>query len=303
MFNEKEFETDLKRYLVFLETEKGLTINTIISYEQELKKFHAYLKEKGLNHCTLSETEAVDFIKIESIKGNSFATQAHLISTLKSFYKYLITEEKIDYHPIANIASPQKWKTLPKYLTIDQVTELLESPDLGKTNGLRDKAILELMYATGLRISEVINLKISNLYMEDTFLRVLGKGNKERVIPFGETARKYMADYLENSRPLLYKSISEDFVFLNHRGGKLTRQGLWKIIKGYGKKIGVAAVLTPHVLRHSFATHLLEKGADLRSIQMMLGHSSISTTEIYTYVAKKRVKQVYDRHHPRSSKR
>jgi len=300
MFIAKDFDTDLRRYLTFLETEKGLTHNTLLSYEQELKKFRLYLEAKGLNPCKLSENDAVEFIKSESIKGNSFATQAHLISALKSFYKYLIAEEKIDYNPISNIASPQKWKTLPKYLTIEQVAELLESPDLSKKNGMRDKAILELMYATGLRISEAIDLKISNLYMEESFLRVLGKGNKERVVPFGEKAKEYMVNYLENSRPLLIKKIPTDFVFLNNRGTKLSRTGMWKIVKGYGKKIGAAHILTPHILRHSFATHLLEKGADLRSIQMMLGHASISTTEIYTYVAKKRVKQVYDKYHPRS---
>ena len=300
MFNAKDFDTGFRRYLTYLETERGLSPNTLLSYEQELNKFRAYLEAKGLDPCKLSENDAVEFIKAESIKGNSFATQAHLISALKSFYKYLIAEEKIDYNPIANIASPQKWQTLPKYLTIEQVAELMESPDLSKKKGKRDKAILELMYATGLRISEVIHLKMSNLYMEDGFLRVLGKGNKERVVPFGEKAKEYMENYLENSRPLLLKKVPTDFVFLNNRGTKLSRMGMWKIVNGYGKKIGVGHILTPHVLRHSFATHLLEKGADLRSIQMMLGHASISTTEIYTYVAKKRVKQVYDKYHPRS---
>ncbi len=301
MFNRQTFESDLNRFLSFIGIEKGLAENTRLSYEQELKKFSSYLEDQRLDHCKISETEAVEFIKSESMKGQSFATQAHLISVLKNFYKYLIGEEKIDYNPISTIASPQQWKTLPKYLTIEQVTELLESPDVTQAFGKRDKAILELMYATGLRISEVSNLKMSNLYMEDNFLRVLGKGNKERVIPFGETAREHLQDYLENSHPKLLKGKPSDFVFLNRNGGQLSRIGLWKIIKGYGKKVGVASILTPHVLRHSFATHLLEMGADLRSIQMMLGHASISTTEIYTYVAKKRVKQVYDKYHPRSS--
>jgi integrase/recombinase XerD len=243
----------------------------------------------------------VDFIKEESIKGNSFATQSHLISSLKSFYKYLIGEDRIDYNPISAIETPQKWKTLPKYLTIEQVSELLESPETDKPMGKRDKAILELIYATGLRISELGGLKMDNLHLDETFIRVLGKGSKERVIPFGETAKRYMKDYLENGRPSILKQKTGDFVFLNKDGEKLSRVGLWMIIKGYGKKIGVAHILTPHVLRHSFATHLLEKGADLRSIQMMLGHASISTTEIYTYVAKTRVKQVYDKYHPRSN--
>jgi integrase/recombinase XerD len=300
MFNAAEFETDLKQYLAFLEIEKGLAANTLLSYEQELRKFNRFLEKRGFDHRCLSEPGAVDFIKSQAAQPVSFATQAHLISVLKSFYKFLVGEEKIDYNPIALIASPKKWKALPKYLTLRQVSELLESPELTAPLGLRDKAILELMYATGLRVSEVSHLKLSNLYREEGFLRVLGKGSKERVVPFGDTAKEHLTQYLEKARPQLLTHKSSDFVFLNRDGGSLSRQGLWKVIKGYGRKIGVTAQLTPHVLRHSFATHLLEQGADLRSIQMMLGHSSISTTEIYTHVAKARVKQIYDRYHPRS---
>ena len=297
-----EFDTDFKRYLSYLEIEKGLARNSVMAYEQELNKFRLYIIETGLAHRHLSENDAMEFIKAESMKGSSFSTQAHLVSVLKNFYRYLIAEEKIDYNPAGSIASPKKWKTLPKYLTMDQVSELLETPDLSKSMGQRDKAILELMYATGLRISEVANLQMKNLYMQDNFIRVLGKGNKERVVPFGDTAGKYMEMYIKGGRSeqLKKKNQTSEYVFLNRLAGQLSRMGLWKIIKGYGVKVGVAEILTPHVLRHSFATHLLEQGADLRSIQMMLGHSSISTTEIYTYVAKKRVKQVYDRFHPRS---
>jgi integrase/recombinase XerD len=300
MFNKNEFETELKRYLTFLQMEKGLAENTLISYKQDLEKFGLYLYEKKLNHIDLPEHQALDFIKTESVKGSSFSTQAHLISVLKSFYKYLIAEDKMDYNPISNIASPKKWKTLPKYLTIDQVSQLLELPDLGKPIGQRDKAILELMYATGLRISEVIHLTFDHVYMEDNFLRVKGKGNKERVVPFGEKAREYLENYLTHARSLLLKHHLNDFIFLNRNGEPLSRQGLWKVIKGYARTLGVYSTLTPHTLRHSFATHLLEKGADLRSIQLMLGHSNISTTEIYTYVAKTRVKKIYDQYHPRS---
>jgi integrase/recombinase XerD len=303
MFNKQAFDSDLDKYLAFIGMEKGLSKNTRLAYEQELKKFRFYLDHRRLDHYKISETDAVEFIKTEAMKGQSFATQAHLISVLRNFYKYLIGEDKIDYNPLSAIDSPQQWKNLPRYLTIEQVTELLETPDLTKTFGKRDKAILELMYATGLRVSEVGGLKIGNLYMDDNFLRVMGKGSKERVIPFGEKAREHLRDYLENSRPKLLKGKTSDFVFLNRFGEKLSRIGLWMIIKGYGKKVGVASILTPHVLRHSFATHLLERGADLRSIQMMLGHSSISTTEIYTHIAKKRVKEIYDKYHPRSSEK
>jgi integrase/recombinase XerD len=295
-----DFERDLKRFLSYLEIEKGLARNTVISYEQELMKFYRYLKDTKLDYYRLTENDAVDFIKAESLRGNSFATQAHLVSVLKNFYKFLILEDKIDYNPLSAIAAPQQLKSLPKYLTIAQINRLLETPDTSKPLGQRDKAMLELMYATGLRMAEMINLEISNVYMEDSFVRVMGKGRKERVIPFGDEAKKHLLNYLNEGRIKLLKGKASEIVFLNFRGGQLSAMGVWKIIGKYAREVGVEKILTPHVLRHSFATHLLEQGADLRSIQMMLGHSSISTTEIYTYVAKKRVKQVYDQFHPRS---
>jgi integrase/recombinase XerD len=300
-FVKEEFKTDLKLYLAHQAFEKGLAANTLQSYEQELRKFAAYLESRRLHHCRLSDTDILDFLKAESMKGISLATQAHLLYALKSFYKYLIMEEKMDYNPVSPIEAPKKWKTLPRYLSMEQVSRLLESPDLSSPLGKRDKAILELMYATGLRISEVIHLEMNNLYMEDSFIRVIGKGSKERVIPFGEKAGDCLHQYLEHARPLLLKHMASEFVFLTIRGGKFSRSWLWRVIKAYGRKIDAGSALTPHTLRHSFATHLLENGADLRSIQMMLGHSSISTTEIYTYVAKKKVKEIYDKHHPRSA--
>ena len=303
MFDLNKFENNLKKYLVFLQMEKGLADNTLISYKQELEKLKKYLKKRDINHVELSELQAIDFIKSEATKGNSLSTQSHLLSASKSFYKYLISEDKIDYNPISNISFPKKWRVLPKYLTIIQVTELLNLPDMKKTFGKRDKAILELLYATGLRISELSHLKVENLYLNENFIRVLGKGNKERVIPFGEKAKKYLIYYLKNSRSLLLKNKNSEFIFLNRNGERISRQGLWKIIKQYGKKIGIHSIITPHILRHSFATHLLEKGADLRSIQMMLGHSSISTTEIYTFVARDKIKKIYDKYHPRSDKK
>jgi len=296
-------ERDIKNYLISLEIEKGLSENTVISYQQELKKLKKYLIKKKIDHLLFSEEQSISFIKSEAKKGQSSSTQSHLISVLRGFYNYLIAEDLIDYNPMSNISFPKKWKTLPKYMTIEEINKLLDAPDTKKQLGIRDKAILELMYATGLRISELINLNQGNIYIEENFLRVIGKGNKERVIPFGEKAKKSIKDYFKESRPLLLKNKKNDYVFVNRQGEKLSRQGLWKIIKRYGLKVGISSNMTPHILRHSFATHMVEKGADLRSVQMMLGHSSISTTEIYTYVARDKVKKIYDKYHPRDKKK
>lgn len=295
------FESQLQSYLIHLEMEKGLAANTILSYKQELEKFKHYLCRHKIDHVNLSEQQAIQYIKSEVIKGISISTQSHLISTLKGFYRYLIEEGKTDLNPLTGIDFPKKWKILPKYLTIEQVLSLLKLPDMTKILGIRDKAILELMYGTGLRISEVTFLKKENLFLDERFIRVMGKGNKERVIPLGEKTIKYLEIYLRESRSKILKENGISHVFLNRKGRQLTRQGLWKIVKAYGQKMGISRILTPHTLRHSFATHLVERGADLRSVQLMLGHSSISTTEIYTYISKDKVKKIYEKYHPRSS--
>ena len=251
----------------------------------------------------MSENDILDFVRQEGRRGGAVSSQAHLISVLKSFYRYLLKDECLDFNPLANVALPKKWLKLPNYLAIEEIFRLLDTPDIKTTIGKRDKAILELMYASGLRISEVVQLKLDDVYLDEGFLRVLGKGGKERIVPFGAKARDCLKDYLSTSRPALLKESKPAQVFLNYAGAMFTRQGLWKLIKAYGQKIGLASRLTPHVLRHSFATHLVEKGADLRSVQMLLGHSSIATTEIYTHLAKGQVKKVYDQFHPRSKKK
>ncbi len=300
MFDKDKFSSETSRYRVFLDIEKGLSGNTLSSYIGEMDKFERFLEKRSLNYLKITEEDILEFIKEESRKGQTAATQAHVISVLRSFYKYLIIDEKVDVNPAASISFPKKWKSIPKYLTKDEVVDLINAPDMSKKTGVRDRAILELMYATGLRISETIGLKFENIFLEDNFIRVMGKGSKERIVPFNDRAGEELVRYLNEARPNLVKDEKSDFVFINKNGGSLSRQGLWKIIKGYGIKIGMSGSLTPHMLRHSFATHLLEQGADLRSIQMMLGHSNISTTEIYTFVAKERVKKIYDKLHPRS---
>ena len=293
----------LDQFLFYLEFERGLAANTLLSYRQELDKFFSFLKKKNLQHLQLSENDILDFVRLQGRRGGAVASQAHLISVLKSFYRYLMKDECLESNPLAHVVLPKKWLVLPKYLTSEDIFRLLDAPEPGTVIGRRDKAILELMYASGLRISEVVQLKINDVYLEEGFLRVLGKGSKERIVPFGAKARDSLADYLSRSRPGLLKKTNPPQIFLNYAGAPFTRQGLWKMIGGYGRKVGLAGRLTPHVLRHSFATHLVENGADLRSVQMLLGHSSIATTEIYTHLAKGQVKKVYDQFHPRSKKK
>lgn len=293
----------LDHFLLYMEYERGLAANTILSYRQELEKFFAFLANKKLDYLRVSENDVLDFVRQEGCRGGAVASQAHLISVLKSFYRYLLKDECLDFNPLANVALPKKWLLLPNYLAIEEIFRLLDTPDIKTVIGKRDKAILELMYASGLRISEVVQLKLDDVYLDEGFLRVLGKGSKERIVPFGEKARDSLADYLANSRPALLQRGSLPQIFLNYAGAVFSRQGLWKLIKAYGLKAGLAGRLTPHVLRHSFATHLVENGADLRSVQMLLGHSSIATTEIYTHLAKGQVKKVYDQFHPRSKKK
>jgi len=293
----------IRRYLAHLRMERGLAANTLLSYQQQLAAFGRFLSERRLDVQTVCEEDITDFLHCQAKRKLSAASQAHMISVVKGFFHYLVAEDMREENPVSAVHLPKRWKRLPKYLTVAEVAALLESPDLGTVLGRRDRSILELMYASGLRISEVIQLQLAGVFLEDSFLRVRGKGRKERIIPFGAAARDKLSAYLERDRPALVKNNSDDFVFLNYHGQPLTRQGLWKIIKAYGRKVGVGAVLTPHVLRHSFATHLVESGADLRSVQLMLGHASISTTEIYTHVARDQVKRVYDRFHPRSQKK
>jgi integrase/recombinase XerD len=294
--------TPLEQFLLYLEFERGFAANTIFSYRREMGKFFTFIQKKHLDYLRLNEKNILDFIRHEGQKGGAVSSQAHLISVLKSFYRYLLQDELLEYSPVAAVSLPKKWLKLPKYLSFEDITRLLEAPDTATTIGCRDRAILELMYATGLRISEVAQLKLTAVYLEEGFLRVFGKGGKERIVPFNEVACDCLKKFFELSRPLLVKKAKPEQVFVNYNGEMFSRQGLWKMVKSYGRKTGLASRLTPHVLRHSFATHLVEKGADLRSVQMLLGHSSITTTEIYTHLAKDQVKKAYDQFHPRSKK-
>jgi integrase/recombinase XerD len=283
----------------FLYVEKGLSDNTVISYSRDLKKFFIFLKKEKVSYLKAQEQDIIQFIYRQSRSGLSSRSIARIISSLKAFYRFLVLDKALKKSPIINISSPKGWLSLPKALTLSEVENLLSQPDEAKIHGVRDKAMLELLYATGLRVSELVKLKLDDLNLEDGFLICKGKGEKERVVPVGSSAVQVLEKYLKVSRPKLFKEKNE-FLFLTQQGKSFTRQGFWKLLKGYARKAGFEEKVSPHTLRHSFATHLLERGADLRSVQSMLGHSQITTTQIYTHVSRRRLREVYDKYHPRS---
>lgn len=296
-------EDELKDFTHYLIVEKGLASNTIVSYERDLKSYLKYL-QKVENLKSFNEVQRphiVHFLAHLKEQGKSSRTLARHVASIRSFHQFLLREKAADHDPSVHIEPPQLEKTLPKVLSLEEVETLLESPDTSTHYGIRDKAMLELLYATGIRVSELIGLKLGDVHLTMGFVRCIGKGNKERIIPIGHTAIEAVGQYVEKGRPLFVsKKNHDDALFLNHHGRGLTRQGFWKILKGLAQDAGIQKELTPHTLRHSFATHLLENGADLRAVQEMLGHADISTTQIYTHVTKTRLKDVYKQFHPRA---
>jgi len=292
-------EDILQVFLEFLSVEKGLSSNTVLSYSRDMKKlFHFFRKEKI--HCLKAEEEdLIRFIHHQSMAGLSARSLARIISSMKSFYKFLVLDGVIKKNPAVSLSSPKTWLSLPKFLTVKEVESLLSQPDEKDVRGIRDKAMLELLYATGLRASELVSLKPKDLNLAEGFLLCLGKGGKERIVPIGDSAARAVRIYLDEARPRMLKQPNES-LFLTYRGSSFTRQGFWKLLKAYAKKAGLDLKISPHVLRHSFATHLLERGADLRSVQLMLGHSQITTTQIYTHVSRKHLQRVYNKYHPRA---
>lgn len=294
-------EEFLKEYLVHLKLEKNLSVNTISSYRNDLTAFLSFLKDKNIIDPSEVNPEHISsFFKLLNELGLSGTSSARYFSSLKGFFLFLIKNKYILKNPIEKISAPKLSKKLPSVLDISEVEKILSQPDISDKFGLRDKAMLELFYACGTRVSELINLKISDLFFSDEIIRVFGKGSKERLIPIGSSAIKWINDYLKLSRPLLMKkSKSENYLFLNTRSSKLSRMGVWKIIDRYVKEAGIEKEVHPHTFRHSFATHLLEGGADLRAVQEMLGHADISTTQIYTHIDRDYIKQVHKQYHPR----
>ena len=286
-----------KAFLDFCRIEKGLAANSVSAYRLDLEHFQAFFKEaEGL--------PSTDGLRryIESLYKSGMASRsiARHITTLRNFYGFLVEQGAIEDDPTSFLTSPRQWQSLPKYLNKQQVDQLIAAPDLEKPTGLRDRAMLEFLYATGLRVSELCKVHLSDFERSMGYVRVVGKGNKQRIVPVGKSAVKLAEKYVEEGRPALLRGRKSPYLFVTARGTAMTRQAFWKLLGGHGKKVGIFHNLTPHVIRHSFATHLLEGGADLRSLQTMLGHADISTTQIYTHVMRSRLRSIVDQHHPRA---
>ncbi len=304
----EEFELNKKLFTDYLRVEKSLSENTISAYKADLEKFFDYAENvkliPGIKNITEDIiTDFLNFLNGSFNKtGNKFSAKSvsRFISSLRTFFKYLESENLTDINPLENIETPRIPRLLPEVLSIEEIEKLLSVQDINDKLELRDKAILETMYASGLRVSETVNLEISNIFFEEGFIRVFGKGSKERIVPVGNTALKFITKYIKESRSLLKNSRSFNFLFLNFRGSKLSRMGILDIIKKYCLRAGIRKNTHPHTLRHSFATHLLQGGADIRIIQEMLGHQDISTTQIYTHVDKDYLIEVHKSFHPRA---
>jgi integrase/recombinase XerD len=287
----------IRAYLNFCRVEKGLAANSLHSYELDLKRFSESTR-KPVRDMQASDLSC--YIESLYAAGMSARSIARHITTLRNFFRFLIQEGQLPADPTEFLNPPRQWTTLPKYLNLDEIQSLIAAPPLDKPTGLRDRAMLELLYATGLRVTELCGLTLSAVERDMGVLRVTGKGNKQRMVPFGQAAGDALDGYLGGARPRLLKGRASRYLFVTARGGSLTRQAFWKLLRGYGLKAGINRSLTPHVIRHSFATHLVEGGADLRSVQVMLGHADISTTQVYTHVAQRRLREVIEQHHPRA---
>ncbi len=291
---------DLSRYLDYSRVEKGLASNSLLSYHRDLAAFVNFMASAGKRIEKTSRDDIRQFLSTLYRRGLSARSAARHLVSLRNFFRFLLREGRIRSDPTAEVEAPKVDHTLPKHLSTAEVNALLVQPNASTPAGLRDKALLELLYATGMRVSELVGLHREDLDPNLGVVRCLGKGGKERLIPVGKSALRAVDAYVQRGRAKLAKNPAVNTLFLNQRGGALSRVGFWKLLAQYGRRARIATRLTPHVLRHSFATHLLERGADLRSIQLMLGHSDISTTQIYTHVLKERLKQVYQAHHPRA---
>ncbi len=292
--------TITEEYLDHLRVERGLAANSLLAYGRDLARLGVYARRRRKNLLALRQADLVDFMGSLRSAGLSPRSVARSVHCIRGLYRFAVREGRLPADPMENLKAPQAFKGLPRCLNPAQVDALLQAPDIATPLGVRDRAILEVLYASGLRVSELIGLKPGDLDLEVGLLTCLGKGRKERLVPVGGVALRWVARYLREVRPRLSKDVGDPSLFLNQRGRRLSRMGLWSIVRRHAVTAGVEGVLTPHVLRHSFASHLLERGADLRSLQAMLGHADISTTQIYTHVTRERLRKLYDQFHPRA---
>lgn len=296
-----EIASAISAFLTHARVEKGLALNTVSAYRRDLAKFSAFAQKRKLVLEAVSRDDLVDFLAgLYRQKLESKSVARHLVS-LRNFFRFAQVQGMIVTDPAVNLESPKIRRSLPGYLRLEEVERLLAQPDTKTPLGLRDLAMLEVLYSAGLRVSELIGLRVTDLDSKVGCVRCIGKGDKERIVPVGKKALHTVEKYLRDARPkLIGKATGSPTLFINRRGRALSRVGVWKILSAYGRRAGLRVALTPHMLRHSFATHLLERGADLRSVQLMLGHADISTTQIYTHLVEERLKQIYKAHHPRA---
>jgi len=287
-------------YLTYLRDVRRMADNTLESYARDLGQLAAFAEKQGTTIEAIDRRDLETFIRAQMAEGHAPRSVARLVACVRGFYKFTTVERKLARNPADDLRSPRAWAALPNFLSLEEVDRLLEQPDIATPRGLRDKALIEVLYATGLRVSELIALRAGDLNLDDGYLTCIGKGDKQRMVPIGQTAVEWVRRYIRDGRQSLLRKKTSPWLFVNARdGGPLSRVGFWKVLKAYGTSAGISRPLSPHVLRHSFATHLLDRGADLRMIQLMLGHADLSTTQIYTHVLEARLRTVYDKFHPR----
>ena len=287
-------------YLTYLRDVRRVSPNTVESYARDLAVLGEFAEKRGLDVDGLQRRDLEAFVRSMMSSGLSPRSVARAVACVRGYYRFVAVEKKRDESPADDLRAPRAWPSLPKFLDLDEVDRLLAQPDVSTPRGLRDKALIEMLYATGMRVSELVGVKPGDLNLDEGYLTCIGKGDKQRIVPIGHDAAEWVRRYMREGRPQLLHKRSSPWLFVNARdGGPLSRVGFWKVLKEYGIKAGVNRDLSPHVLRHSFATHLLERGADLRAIQVMLGHADLSTTQIYTHVLEARLRAVYDKFHPR----
>jgi integrase/recombinase XerD len=292
-------------YLDHLRVERRLSNHTLESYARDLRGLAEFAAGAGRPVDALDRRELEAFVAEQRARGQAPRSVARAVAAVRGYYRFLLLDQRLAHNPAEDLRPPRAWPALPKFLSLEEVDQLIAQPDVATPLGLRDRAMIELLYATGMRVSELVSVRPADLRLDEQYLTCLGKGSKERLIPIGEQAADWVRRYARDGRPALVqrsarKRVAAPRLFVNLRGGPLSRVGFWKVLKSYGRKAGIRSAISPHVLRHSFATHLLERGADLRAIQMMLGHADLSTTQIYTHVLEARLRSTYERFHPRA---